>query len=92
MYQEVKLHKILTALVAAHKISIMSLSRELKIPRSTLNTYMYSAKASYSPQHLLALSHYFKMPIDYLLFGTSPETASKILRYEGQYEIILRRL
>lgn len=69
--EKVKLHQILKKLMEESKVSAKRLSAELKIPAPTLSTYLSGKKASYKPEHLIALAEYFGVSVDFLLQGKS---------------------
>ena len=95
MAKKARLNKILQDLLTLRQISSTDLARFTGIPKSTISTYLASAKSSYNPNHLSELSEYFNVSVDYLLFG-SPARAltegEKSLGTHGSIEIIIRRV
>ena len=83
----VKFHKILKQLMESKKISSRALAKELKMPHSTLASYLTGKKASYSADHIGLIANYFKVSSDYLLFGKqNPLAALNELTTEGLFE------
>ena len=66
---ELKINRILKALMEKNEISLRKLSQEVKIPQATLSSYLAGKKETYAPKHLQSLATYFNTSIDYLLFG-----------------------
>lgn len=83
----VKFHKILKQLMESKKISSRALAKELKMPHSTLASYLTGKKASYSADHIGLIANYFKVSSDFLLFGKqNPLAALNELTTEGLFE------
>lgn len=81
------LSKNLKQLMVDQKITPVVLSKATGIPKSTLSTYLSGKKASYSPDHLIAISNYFSVTIDFLLSGVESDFALlNTLKTEGLFE------
>jgi len=81
------LSKNLRKLLKDKGLSAKSLSKSIGIPSSTISSYLAGKKATYSPEHLAALSQYFGVTVDFLLFGNSPDVSSlNSLQTEGVFE------
>lgn len=81
------LSKNLKQLMSDQKITPIALSKATGIPKSTLSTYLSGKKASYSPDHLIAISNYFSVTIDFLLSGMESDFALlNTLKTEGLFE------
>lgn len=79
--------KNLKALMEHKGITASQLSSHTKIPKSTISTYLAGKKHSYSSDHLLALSNYFEVTIDFLLTAQESEYALlNTLKTEGLFE------
>lgn len=87
MPKKVTLSKNLKHLMEREKVSATKLGKVCSIPKSTISSYLSGKKASYSPEHLAALSDYFSVSTDYLLFGESADVeALNSLPVEGVFE------
>jgi len=81
------LSKNLKMLMDQKQINSVSLSNAAGIPNSTVSTYLSGKKASYAPEHLLALSQFFEVTIDFLLSGQESDFALlNTLKTEGLFE------
>ncbi|HMN70018.1 MAG TPA: helix-turn-helix transcriptional regulator [Bdellovibrionales bacterium] len=63
-----KMSTVLRQLMEQRKISASKLSRETSVPAATLNSFLHGGKST-KPEHLLALSRFFGISIEQLLFG-----------------------
>lgn len=61
--------KMLAELMKEKKLTVRSLSKECGVPASTLQSYLSGKKAAYAPDHLLKISEFFSVTLDYLLYG-----------------------
>ena len=86
--KSINLSVTLKKLMEERRVSSAVLSKECNIPKSTLSTYLSGGKkASYSPDHLLALSNFFSVTTDFLLFGTESDFSFlNTLPTEGVFE------
>lgn len=91
LMKQVQLHKVLATLMKDRGITARSLSKETKIPISTITSYVGGKKASYAPEHLASLCEYFQVSSDYLLFGESAASASiGELQFQDLFEGLVR--
>ena len=65
----VKLPDVVKKLMQKKGVSARTLSRACEIPMSTMSSYLTGRKASYSPQHLMALAEFFSVSVEYILTG-----------------------
>lgn len=65
---KVQLQKVLDKLIKDRGISARELSRQTKIPQSTINNFL-SGKGPHKPDQVLVLAQYFGTSMEYLLFG-----------------------
>lgn len=63
------LSQTLKALIQERELSVRALSRELNISQSTLNSIV-SGKQTGSVEHLLKISKFFQVSMEYLITGT----------------------
>lgn len=82
----VLLPKILKKLMKDNNLSTRQLAKKCQLPLSTLSSYMSDVKASYNPAHLECLANYFKVSIDYLLFGKTKQDGLSTLPTELLYQ------
>ena len=61
------LPKILKDLMLQKSITARTLSKECAIPLSTIQSYISGKKAAYSAEHLIKLSEYFDVSLDFLM-------------------------
>lgn len=66
----------LKRLLEGRGLSAKSLAKEIGVPPSTISSYLAGKKATYSPEHLAAISQYFEVTVDYLLFGKGLDVPS----------------
>lgn len=66
--KKAKLDKVLKALLKSQRIKASDLSKATGIPAATLSSLLNGGQTQ-KPEHLLALSQYFKVSIEFLLFG-----------------------
>ena len=84
---KLKLHLTLKKLIAEHEITLRELAKKTGVPQATLSAYTAGAGTS-KPEHILALSQFFKVPMETLLFGADhqpPPTLDEVLT-EGVFE------
>ena len=87
MMKEIELSTVLKRLMTEKKISSVQLSRATDIPKSTIASYLSGKKAAYSPEHLVSLSSYFRVSVDYLLTSEDSDYALlNTLKTEGLFE------
>ncbi|MBX7232045.1 MAG: helix-turn-helix transcriptional regulator [Bdellovibrionales bacterium] len=79
--------KNLKQLMDQQQINSANLSKATGIPKSTISSYLSGEKASYAPEHLLSLSSFFEVTIDFLLSGQESDFALlNTLKTEGLFE------
>lgn len=66
--KKAKLDKVLKALMKARGVKASDLSKSTGVPAATLSSLLNGGQTQ-KPEHLLALSQYFKVSIEFLLFG-----------------------
>jgi transcriptional regulator with XRE-family HTH domain len=93
--KKVVLSKVLKSLLQERNISVRALSRELKIPQSTLNSIV-SGKQPGSIEQLLVLAQYFGVSLEYLATGEDSEhpTLGEVLTeavYDGWLKVKIER-
>ena len=66
--KKAKLDKVLKALLKSRGIKASDLSKATGIPAATLSSLLNGGQTQ-KPEHLLALSQYFKVSLEFLLFG-----------------------
>ena len=66
--KKAKLDKVLKALMKARDIKASDLSKASGVPAATLSSLLNGGQTQ-KPEHLWALSQYFKVSIEFLLFG-----------------------
>ena len=78
--KKVKLHIVLKRLLVERQISARELGRSTGIAQSTITSIM-SNRGLHKPEHLFAISQYFGVSLETLLFGTDdrPPTLSDVL-------------
>ena len=82
----VQLPNALRELMETRGLSVRALSKQTKLPVSTLSSYLSDKKASYAPEHLRILSEYFGVSIDWLLFKIVNKNASlELLKTESVF-------
>lgn len=86
MAKELKLHKVLKTLMDQKKISARELSRQTKVPPSTLSSLLAGGKPQ-KLNHVLVLAEYFGTSMEMLLYGSDrrPPTIEE-LATEGIFE------
>jgi transcriptional regulator with XRE-family HTH domain len=87
MMKTIGLSTTLKKLMEEQKVSSATLSKATLIPKSTISSYLSGKKAAYSPDHLLSLSSYFSVSVDFLLTGIESDYALlNTLKTEGLFE------
>ena len=67
--KKVRFKEMLSQLIKEKGVSAREVARTCEIPQSTLNNYL-AGRDPQKPEHLLALSKYFKVSIEFLLSGS----------------------
>lgn len=77
---KILLGKTIKKLISERKISIRALAKQTGIPQSTLNS-ISNGREPGKVEHLLTLSKYFKVSMEYLLTGNDdqPPTLENVL-------------
>lgn len=66
---KIKIDTILKDLLIQRKLSARKASTACGIPMSTFSGYLKPNRSQLDPEHLLSLSRFFKVSVDYLLTG-----------------------
>lgn len=91
LMKQVQLHKVLATLMKDRGVTARALSKETKIPASTITSYVGGKKASYAPEHLASLCDYFGVTSDFLLFGEATGSGNLgELQFQDLFEGLVR--
>ncbi len=95
MAKELKLHQVLKRLMTKKGLSARELSRQTKVPPSTLSSLMAGGKPQ-KLDHVLALAEYFGTSMEFLLYGSDrrPPTLEEIATediFEGWLKVKIER-
>jgi transcriptional regulator with XRE-family HTH domain len=87
--------KQLKKLIADKGITLRALSRATAVPQSTLSSYL-AGGAPAKPEHILALSEYFSVTMEFLLFNKKSKspTLEELLTedvFEGWLRVKIER-
>lgn len=90
------LAKTLKLLVDREKITLRRLAKETGVPQPTLSGYLAGA-CSAKPNHILSLSKYFGVSMEYILFGLQSEhqclgNCSKSGTFEGWMRVKIEQM
>ncbi len=62
---------VLKNLISRRNLSARKVAKATGVPLSTLTGYMKPNRSQVDPEHLIVLSKYFQVSVDYLLTGNS---------------------
>lgn len=69
-----QLHIVLKRLMAQHRVGVRALARATDVPQATISSYLEGGGSS-KPTHIRAISKYFKVSMEKLLFDEDADEA-----------------
>ena len=93
-YPELKLSKVLTALIKGKGLTITSLSRLTQVPLQTLHGWLQGNEPK-SIRQVKKVADFFEVDLDYLCFGIENKEGKELLlnNYKSVvFEIVLKEL
>lgn len=93
----IKIKTVLKKLLYEHDLTAAQLARATKIPPQTINNWL-SGQEPRSLNQLKAVADYFKVTVDFLVYGSKEEKGQQSFQdYEdeinaGTFEVVLRRV
>ena len=94
----IKIKNILKKLLHEHDITSAQMARATKIPPQTINNWLSGLEPRSLNQHKAA-ADYFKVSVDYLVYGTQDQIKNKepLMEFQdeinaGTFEVVLRRI
>lgn len=94
----IKIKTILKQLLNEHDMTAAQLARATKVPPQTINNWL-SGLEPRNLSHIKSVADYFKVSVDYLVYGVieKQKVKSRLEEYEdeinaGTFEVVLRRV
>ncbi|HEX7673757.1 MAG TPA: helix-turn-helix transcriptional regulator [Bdellovibrio sp.] len=90
-----KLDVVLKQLIAEKGVTLRSLSKQTKVPQSSLSSFLAGAGTS-KPEHVRSLAKFFNVSMEYLLFGEDekPPSLEEVLTedvFSGWLKVEIKR-
>ena len=92
----IKIKTVLKKLLYEHDLTAAQLARATKIPPQTINNWL-SGQEPRSLNQLKTIADYFKVTVDFLVYGKEEIKQQNFQDYEdeinaGTFEVVLRRI